>query len=253
MERLRTPFFIVALVAIGLVVSIEIGSTFLLGGSAGAQQLTDQATQLGVSAPAAGDTSSPPGLTIPYLALIDVIALFTVALMGAGLVIPERIEARAQGVVTLVASILLIVTAIVLLFAAIAKLILMVTLFFAFPFGTIAYLIVWGSFPRGHAVAVLSVLMFLKLVFAAMLVAAQQRFIQNKGLVALILTSLVANVVATFLYGLLPGILVSIVDAVGAIIFAIVAIIWAIVLLIGSIPGIVNAVRVTAQSATSMA
>ncbi len=247
MERLRTPFFIVAMVAIGLVVLIEIGSTFLLGGAAGAGRLTNQAAQLGVSAPSA-DVSEPSGLAVPYLALIDVIALYTVALMGSGLLIPERVQARLQGVVTLIAAIVLIIVALALLIAAIAQLITMVALFFAFPFGTIAYLIIWGSFPRGDAAAILSLLMFLKLVFAGMLVAAQQRFAQNKGLVALILTSLIANLVAAFLHGLVPGVLVSIVDAVGGIIFAIVAIIWGIVLVIGSIPAIVNAVRVTAQS-----
>src|SRR6185369_17388454 len=100
---------------------------------------------------------------------------------------------------TLIFSILLILLALVLLFIAIAKLILMVTLLLAFPFGTIAYLIIWGSFPRGEAAVILSLLMFLKLVFAGMLVAAQQRFIQNKGLVALVITTLVANLVVAFL------------------------------------------------------
>ena len=124
----------------------------------------------------------------------------------------------------------------------------MVTLLLAFPFGTIAYLIIWGSFPRGEAAAVLALLMFLKLVFAGTLVAAQPRFVQNKGLVALVLTSLVANVVVAFLHALVPGVLVSILDAVAAIVVAIVAIVWAIVLLIGSIPAIVTAVRATASS-----
>jgi hypothetical protein len=92
---------------------------------------------------------------------------------------------------------------------------------------------------------VLSLLMFLKIVFAIMLVLAQPRFLQNKGLVALVITSLVANLVLAFLQGLVPIILVSIVDELAAIVFAIVAIIWGIILLIGSIPAIVKAVRVS--------
>jgi hypothetical protein len=57
---------------------------------------------------------------------------------------------------------------------------------------------------------------------------------------------LLCNVVAAFLQGLVPIILVSILDDVAAIVFAIVGIVWAVVLLIGSIPAIVKAVRVSA-------
>ncbi|MFC7483970.1 hypothetical protein ACFQX7_33540 [Luedemannella flava] len=89
--------------------------------------------------------------------------------------------------------------------------------------------------------------------FAGTLVAAQQRFIQNKGLVALVFTSLVANVIVAFLHGMVPGILVSITDAVAGIVVAIIAIIWGIVLLIGSIPAIVNAVRASARLAADAA
>jgi len=176
------------------------------------------------------------------------VVLFTVALMGVGLVLPVRIQGRIQGVATLVFSVLLIIAALVLLVIAVAQLILMVSLLLAVPFGTIAYLILWGFFPRGQAGVLLSLLMFLKLVFAGMLVAAQPRFLANKGLVALTLTTLVCTIVIAFLHGLVPGILVSITDDVAAIVFAVVGIVWAIVLLIGSIPAIVAAVRVSATA-----
>ena len=78
---------------------------------------------------------------------------------------------------------------------------------------------------------------------------AQPRFVQNKGLVLLTLTSLICNIVCEFLHGIVPGILVSITDAIAAIVFSIVAIIWAIVLLIGSIPGIIRALQVSAEAA----
>jgi len=249
MDRLRTPFFIVAMVAMALVIFVEIGSPFLLGGHNVGSDFANEAGSLGVSVPNGGQASAPPGRAISYLALVDVIGLFTIALMGAGMVFPQRLVGRLQGIVTLIGSIVLILTALVLLVIAIAEVLLMVTLFLAFPFGTIAYLIIWGFFPRGEAAVVLSLLMFLKLVFAGALVAAQQRFIQNKGLVALVLTSLVCNLVAAFLHGLVPVILVSILDDIGAIVFAIVAIIWAIILLIGSIPAIVKSVRSTASAA----
>lgn len=252
-DRLRTPFFVVAVIAAALVVVVELGSTLFVGGYDVGAEFAGQAGDLGLQVPAGGQVSAPPGLAVPYLALVDVIPLFVVGLMGAGLLLPHKLHGRLQGVVTLIASIVLILVALVLLFLAVVELILMVTLFLAFPFGTLAYLIGWGFFPRGDAAIVLSLLMFLKLVFAGALVLAQQRFLQNKGLVALVLTSLICNLVAAFLHGLVPGVLVSIIDAVGGIVFAIVAIIWAIVLLIGSIPAMVKAVRVSASVAATRA
>jgi hypothetical protein len=246
MGRLRIPFFVIGLLAMLLVVLVEIGASLFLGGQDVTGELLAQAGELEVELPGRqpdAEVSAPPGRAIPYLALIDVVALFTIGLMAAGLLLPHRLHGRLQGGVTIIFSILLILTALVLLVIAIVEVITMVALFFAFPFGTIAYLIIWGFFPRGQATGLLAVLMFLKFVFAGALLLAQPRFIQNKGLVLLFLTSLVANVVAGFLHGLVPSILVSITDDIAAIIFAIVAIIWAIVLLIGSIPAVVKAVR----------
>jgi hypothetical protein len=247
MDRLRTPFFFIFLVAFGLVVLLETGSGLLLG----LAPALDVASQAGVNVPP-GQSERPGGLAIGYLALIDVIAFGTAVLMGAGLFF-KKLHAKLQGIITLVGAIILILAALVLLFIAIAKLILMVTLLLAFPFGTIVYLILWGGFPRGEAATVLSLIMFLKCVGIGCLIAAQQRFIQNKGLVALMITSLLGNVVAVFLHGLVPGILVSITDDIAGIVFAIVAIIWAIILLIGSIPAIIRAAQVTSELAKQAA
>jgi hypothetical protein len=253
MERLRTPFFTTAMVAIGLVVLVEIGATWILGGRLPTTELAGRAGQVGLDVPGGGNIAQPTGVQIPYLALIDVILLFTIALMGLGLVVPDRLLGRVQGLATLIGSIVLILTALALLIVAFVLLILMVTLLLAFPFGTIAYLIIWGFFPRGQAAAVLALLMFLKLFFAGTLVVAQPRFLQNKGLVALVLTSLVANLVAAFLLALVPGFLVSITDALGGVVFAIVAIVWGIILLIGSIPAVIAAAKATAASAKDAA
>jgi hypothetical protein len=243
MQKLRVPFFAVALAAILLVVLVELGEPLILGGQRTGATLAGQADALGVSVPAQAHT--PPGRGIPYLALVDSVALFTIALMGLGLLLPARLHGRIQGVITLVFAILLTIGAVGLAIVAVTELILMVSLLFAPPFGTIAYLILWGSFPRGEASVLLSLLMFLKLVFAGSLLLAQPRFLQNKGLVALIVTSLVCTIVLAFLHGFVPVILVSIVDNVAAIVFAIVAIIWGLILLIGSIPAIWKAIRVT--------
>jgi hypothetical protein len=245
MGELRKPFFLISLIAIGLVVLVELGSPLILGGGNAAERLATEPAVSGIDVSNATDVREPPGRGIPYLALIDVIALYTAALMGASLIVPEKLHGRVQGVLTLIGSIVLIIASLILLVIAFTELLTMVSLFLAFPFGQIAYLAIWGFFPRGEAAVVLSLLMFLKLVFGGFLVLAQPRFLQNKGLVALVLTSLVANIVVAFLHGLVPIIVVSIVDDVAAVLLAIVAIIWAVILLIGSIPAVVKSVRVS--------
>ena len=248
-DRLRVPFFVVAFAAALLVVLLETSASLLIGGRDATTGLLTAAGELemAVTGGGGGGVSEPPGRAISYLALVDGVLLFTLLLMGAGLLLPHRLHGRLQGVVTLVFAILLILAALGLLLLAIVEVITMVVLFFAFPFGTLAYLVIWGSFPRGDAATLLSLLMFLKLVAGAALLLAHQRFIQNKGLVLMVLTALIGNLVVAFLHGLVPGILVSITDDIAAIVLAIVAIVWAIILLIGSIPAVVKAVRVTAS------
>jgi hypothetical protein len=193
-----------------------------------------------------GEVDEPPGRAITYLALVDGILLYTVVLIGLSLLVPEKLLARAQGVLTLIGSIILIIVGIILVIIAFIELLVMVSLFFAFPFGTAAYLGLWGFFPRGDAAVLLSLLMFLKLAGCVFLVLAQQRFLQMKGLVLLVLTSLVCNIIVAFLHGLVPIILVSIFDNIAALVVGIIAIIWAIVLLVLSIPSIVAMIRLGA-------
>lgn len=244
MGNLRKPFLLLAMLAIVLVVLVELGSGLMLS-SGGAHDLAGDAAKLGADIPAGTSAAEPPGRGIMYLALIDVIALYTTGLFTLSLVVPERVQGRAQGVATLIGSIILIIVSFVMLIIAFIELMIMISLFLAPPFGTLAYLAIWGFFPVGKASVVIGLLMFLKLCWAALLIIAQPRFLQNKGLVLLVVTSLVCTLCLEFLHGLMPVILVSILDNVGAIIFAIVGIVWGIVLLVGSIPAIVKAVRVT--------
>jgi hypothetical protein len=188
-------------------------------------------------------TDSPPGMGIPYMAFVDGVALFTVGLMGTSLVIRERLQARLQGCATLIFSILLVLGAIVAIFAAIVALLIMVALLLAVPFGTIAYLAIYGFFDRGGAAVILGLLMALKIGAIVCLVVAQQRFLENKGLVLILLSSVLANVVIAFLHGLVPGFLVSITDAIGAIVLGICGCLWAVLLLIGSLPAILKALK----------
>ncbi|MEU5722180.1 hypothetical protein ABZ783_10205 [Micromonospora sp. NPDC047738] len=248
MGELRKPFLLLALLAVALVVGLELGAALLTGGGDAGGALRDSAGQLGVELGDVGTVTEPAGRGTGYLALIDVVALWTTGLFSLSLVVPDRIQGRLQGVATLIFGIGLLIVSVVLLIVAFVELTVLVSLFLAAPFGTLAYLAVWGFFPVGDAAVLLGLVLLLKLVWAGLLLLAQPRFLQNKGLVLLALTTLVCTVVLEFLHGLVPVILVSITDDVGALVFAVVAAVWALVLLVGSIPAIVKAVRTTATT-----
>jgi len=257
--KLRKPFFVVSLAAILLALILELGATSLVGAGRIPAAAHDQmGLQVGrmLDDPSANGTAlpdqerneivknlkarmesagKPPGLAIPGMALLDGLLVFTVALIGISLVMPERVHVKYQALATFVASLIVLILALALISSVWLVLTIMIGLFTAAPFGTIAYLAKWGFFDRPGAAAVLSVIMTFKLVFVCCLVAAHQRFLQNRGLVLLILTSLVANVVVTFLHGLVPIFLVSITDSISAIIVGILAAIWSVVLLVGAI------------------
>jgi hypothetical protein len=180
-------------------------------------------------------TGDSPGLGIPYLALVDGILAYSLALMVLSLVLPMHLQAKLQGIVGVILMFFLALACIVLIFVALAQLLLMIGLFFAIPFGTIAYLAIWDSFPRAAAAVILSLLMLLKIGATICLPIAHQRYLKDIGLILMVLTSFVATIVVSFLHGLVPGPLVSITDALAAIIVGIIALIWAIVVLIGSI------------------
>ncbi|KKJ94451.1 hypothetical protein [Micromonospora sp. HK10] len=248
MGELRKPFLLLALLAVALVVGLELGAALLTGGGDAGAALRESAGRLDVELGDVGGVTEPSGRGTGYLALIDVVALWTTGLFCLSLVLPERVQGRVQGVATLVFSIVLLIVSFVLLIVAFVELTVLVSLFLAAPFGTLAYLAVWGFFPVGEAAALLGLVLLLKLVWAGLLLLAQPRFLQNRGLVLLALTTLLCTVVLEFLHRLVPGILVSITDDLGALVFAVVAIVWALVLLIGSIPAIVKAVRTTATT-----
>ncbi len=248
MRELRKPLFILAFILIVLAVLVETGSALLLHASPPSTSFFQ--SQIGTWFPGTTVSSGldqltnqhPPGLGIPYLAILDAILLFTMVLIGASLLIPERVEGRLQGCATFIFGLLVILGGIAMAFAAFNLIILMISLFLSVPFGTIAYLAIYGFFDRNGASIALSLIMFLKLGFSICLVLSQERFLQNIGLVLLILTSLIANVIVSFLQGFPPGFLVSIADAIAALIVAILAIIWAVLLFLGSLSSILKSI-----------
>jgi len=228
LDELRKPFFIIALVLIVVAVLLEMGSGALVQVPSAAQQA------------ARGHTAS--GFGVPALALLDALLLLGIGLMAVALLLPERVQGRIQGIVTLVVSLLVLLGAIALLYTCIAGVMLMLGLLLAPIFGTIAYFVMFSDFDRAGCAVVLSLVMFLKIAFAVCLVLAQQRFLENKGLVLLIATSLLAVLIVQFLHGLVPVPLVAITDMIGAIVVAVLTLIWAVIFLVGAIISVVKAI-----------
>ncbi|WP_350115611.1 hypothetical protein [Nitrosomonas sp.] len=223
-DQLRIPFFCVSIICLLIAFLVEIGSQLFLGASK-----TDFPT---------------PGLGIVYLALLDGLLLYTVLLIAAALIVPDRIHGRIQGIITLIVAILTLLGAVAAIFAAIGLLMLMISLLFAVPFGTIVYFAEFAHFDVGGAAITLSIIMTLKCAFVIFLVLAHQRFLENRSLVVLIAFSLLTTMLLGFLQSFPPRFLVSITDDIGALINAVLAAIWALFFLFGSISSILKALRV---------
>lgn len=223
LDELRRPFFIIALAIMLVVVLIETASPWLNIFTA--------------------SEFNRPGYGVQYLVFVDAFLLLVSLLMGLALIIPERVQGRVQGVVTLIFSFFGCLGSCSAIIFAFVFLLILITLLLSPIFGTAAYLAMYGDFDRSGANITLSLIMVLKIGFCVFLILAHQRFLQNKSLVLLTLTSLVANLIISFLHNFGPGILTSITDAIGAIVVAIFALIWAIVFIIGSIIAIVKAIK----------
>lgn len=250
MERLRTPFLLAAIVLALLVFVLEVGSSLFPGSPVTPEQVTALILEQGFGdeldgvSPPEGE-GVDPSTGIAELAVLDGLVLFTLVLIGSGALFPQAVHGRVQGGASCIVAILAILAVIGLGLMTLAELLLMVGLLLAVPFGTLVYLAKWGFFDRGSASALLATLLFLKLACGVCLVLAHQRHLRNIGLVLILVTSLVANVVVSFLHGLVPVILVSITDRIAGIVGLILGLIWAIVLLIGAVVSIVKVLRLT--------
>lgn len=251
-DALRRPFFIAAVIVFAIVVLAEIGMSLLLGGTAVDPVSLAEAGKLGVPPDVflktQGADAAPPGAGIGLLAFLDGLLLFTVVMLGLSLIIDLRTYGRIQGLTTLIVTFLWVIAAFFTALLALAKLFLMFGLFVAAPFGTIAYLALWGSFPTGQAAAILGLLLLLKIVFAVLLILSQPKFLKVTGLVVLLLVSVLLQLVLGLIHDFLPGPLVSIGDQFWALITVVVALVWALIMLIVSIPAVINALRVSGSA-----
>lgn len=219
----RAPLFVVSVVCGVLAVGVELAALALPGSDLG--------------------TSSPPGIGIASLALVDGLIVALLALQGTSLLLTQHVTAKVQGVVTLVASLLLVLAAIAATLAALALLLLMVGLLVAVPFGTVVYVALWGGFPVGSAAALLGLILLLKLLMGGFLVAANPKYLTNKGFVVIYAVSVLLQLLLGYVHALLPGVVASIGDAAVAIVVSLVGLLVALLTLIGAVPAVLRAFR----------
>jgi hypothetical protein len=185
-----------------------------------------------------------PGIGITALAGLDFIFLYSLALIGLDfLPVVPAVFSRVQGIVTLVLCLLALLGSIVLAWVTFSLLMTMVSLLLAAPFGTIAYLAIWGLFDTQSAKVVLALTMTLKLAGVGLIFFASMSFLKNKGFMLLTACSLGLSFGLGLLHTIPPGFVVSITDALGALIITIVLIFWIVVLLIGAIFAVLRAIR----------
>lgn len=247
--EVRRPFFFLACFALLLVVLVETGSSLAMGGGTAGPIASAVGGIPGIEPDmlTGVHADSPSGNGIGYLALIDGYLLFSMIMLGLSFLVSQRLYGRLQGIVTLIVSFSWIILSFVMALAAYVHLMVMFGLFVAAPFGTIAYLAIWGFFPVTKSAAVLGLLLFLKLVFLVLLVLAQQKFLQSVVLMIHIAMSFVLQLVLGIVQGWLPFIVVSLGDQLLALVFAIVSLVGAVWALVLSIPAVLNAIRVSAS------
>jgi hypothetical protein len=231
MRDLNKPLLIAALGLIAVTLSIEVG---------------------GFSLPRHADTEvGPVGQAIPSLLALDGLLLFSLALLSAPLLIPERIHGTVQGITSLVACLGTILVTSLHLFVTIGLLIEMMGLLLSIPIGTAIYSALYIPFPSGRAASTLGAIMLVKIAASVCLIGAHQRFLLHKSLVLLFLTSLVATLTISFAHGIARQVagplLVSIADCGAAIVVLIMALLWAIALLAASVSSITKLLTI-AQS-----
>ena len=261
MREIRRWALWVAFAAILMTVLICIGSGFVISPPAIGERLLKLRSNPGgapegitiedLLALDAGDfgdeVKDPPGLGIPYLALTNGLLLVILALMVLPLVIGARWTPLVGGIVSFLGGLVAVMAGIIMAIVAIVAVTVMVSLFLAAPFGTLAYLAIFGFFDTSAAGAALALIMFFQLAAIVFLLVAQQSMLGNKRLVFFLLLAVLMTLLTMVLHSIVPIILVSITDAVAAVIIAIVGAVWGLLMLIGGIISLVKQLQVGRQ------
>lgn len=208
------------------------------GAVLGSGVLGDTASEL------AGSALSRPGIGIKGLSLLNLLLAYVLVLMLLDqLPVWQKLAPKVQGIVTFILTLLGLIVSIVAVVAALQLLLLMVALLFAPPFGTIAYFALWGSFDTDASRTLLAFVMGLQIVGVIAILAVNPTLLKNIWLMLLIGSSLLMTFVLGILHAFPPSFLVSITDAIGAIVAGILSAIWMIIFLVGAVIAVIRAIR----------
>lgn len=263
LDALRRPFLVAALLCVVASFCICLGAPLLavpppfdarVDNVLSNPQTQDLLDAFDLDADDVGDAladaspDSPPGLGIPALALINAVLVLVLALTAARLLIGDRAVGAVQGIVSVVVGLMGLLCAVGVALASFTALLAMVSLLVSAPFGTLAYLAVFGSFPVGSAAVLVGLILVLQLSGLACLALAQQRFLTSKGLVLLFASAAALTIVTGLLHGFVPGFLASITDALAALISAVVAAVWFVLQLVLGIVAVLRVLQVGRQT-----
>ena len=247
-SRLRTPAgLIMTMIVALLIISIELGGSFsgVVEVFQGFRHEFNASKKLPnidkanyESIKETFEEVNVPCFGVASLLNVDMILFFTVLMMTLPLVIPPQRVANMQGIASLIVGLFVTSFSVMLIVKVLVMLWLMIALLMSIPFGTLIYIVKFGHFDVGYAAIVMSALMTLKIILAAAIVIAHERFLQNKGLVLIIATSLGVMILINVLHNFPPVFLVSITDAIAAIVVSVIAILWAIPFIISGVFGI---------------
>jgi hypothetical protein len=189
-----------------------------------------------------------PGLAVLYMALFDGLLLVTVGSIAMRMFLGQRVHGSLDGPVKLITSLIIIFLSIIALFLAFALLLMLVGLLMAIPFGTIAYFAAFANFGRDQAAAVLSIILALKLAGSGLVAFGDTGLLKDKGMIVMVLLSLLCNLIISFLHSVVPRFLVTITDTIAAIVVAILALIAAIPYLLAGLGSLVRLIKSVADT-----
>jgi len=184
-----------------------------------------------------------PGLGIKALALLDGFILYAWSVKMFSPLLNPGIQIPLVKISDFIVAIVLLLTGIAVAFAAIAFITFLISLLLAIPFGTIAYMAAFSSFKTGASAATLGLLMSLKTAFVICIVISEQNlFKYYRSLIIVILCSFLTNIIVSVLHSFPPQFLVSITDAIAALIVTIIGLIWILISLIPAAVGVISVV-----------
>lgn len=237
--------YLVALVASLTLVALAVGGALvdLPDPDPGAleRMLREGGTRgIGVAALTAHRTlhPAPPGLGLPSLALVDIGWLVTIVILGLEAFLPRPTDPEhprsalytgAQALTRLLAGVAQIVTSIMVAVTASTLLMTMISLLTALPFGTLVYIAIWGTFDRETAETLLGAALVARVVAAAAILCHRPSARLLRHLLPLFVSGVGCAALLSFLHGAVPMLLVSLLDALAAVIIAIVGLVWGVV------------------------